>query len=157
MSSSGTGIARAAASPLRIQQPGVPEEIVPPPVREAARWFFWIVALTVMDSLFAVLGSQIHRFTGLGATDLVDRFTGVRSIAHVMANTWLGTPFLFLGFWALEGQRTAFTIGLGLYACDTALLVAAHDYFSLPFHAFVLYQLYLGYAALGRSSSSPVA
>jgi hypothetical protein len=157
MSSSGSGIARGAASPRGTPAPAVPETTVALHVREAAHWFFWVVAVIAMDSLFMILGSQIQRFTGLGITALVDRFTGVSSVAHVMANLWLGTPFLFLGFWALEGERTAFTIGLALCACDTALLVAAHDYFSIPFHAFVLYQLYGGYAALGRSLSSAVA
>jgi hypothetical protein len=159
MSSSGTGIARAAASPTRIetQQPAVPEKTVAPHVREAAQWFFWVVAVTAMDSVFVILGSQIHRFTGLGVTALVDRFTAVNPVAHVIANGWLATPLLFLGFWALEGERTAFTIGLSLYACDLALLAVAHDYFSIPFHAFILYQLYRGFAALGRSSNSAVA
>jgi len=159
MSSSGTGIARATASPTRTEahQPAVPEKTVAPHVREAAQWFFWVVAVTAMDSVFVILGSQIHRFTGLGVTALVDRLTGVNPIAHVMANGWLATPLLFLGFWALEGERTAFTIGLSLYACDLVLLAMAHDYFSIPFHVFVLYQLYRGFAALGRSSSSAAA
>jgi hypothetical protein len=159
MSSSGTGIARAAASPTRVetQQPAVPETTVAPQVREAAHWFFWVVAVTTMDSLFVIFGSQIHRFTDLGVVALLDSFAGVRPIAHVMANGWLGTLLLFLGFSALEGKRTAFSIGLALYACDLALLVVAHDFFSIPFHVFVLYQLYRGLAALGRSSSSAAA
>jgi hypothetical protein len=159
MSSSGTGIARAAASPARIetQQPAVPETKVAPRVREAAHWFFWVVAVSAMDSLFVILGSQIHRFTNFGVAALLDSFAGVSPIAHVMANGWLGTLLMFLGFSALEGNRTAFAIGLSLYACDMALLVVAHDFFSIPFHAFVLYQFYLGFAALGRSSRSAAA
>jgi hypothetical protein len=159
MSSSGTGIARAAASPTRIeiQQPTVPEKTVAPQVREAAQWFFWTVAATAMDSLLVILGSHIHRFTGLGLTSLLDRFSGANPFPHVMANGWLATAILFLGFWAWEGHRTAFTIGLGLYACDLALLAVAHDFFCIPFHIFILYRLYRGYAALGRSSSSAVA
>lgn len=128
-----------------------------PHVGEAAQWFFWVVAVTALDSVFVILRSQVHRFTGLGVTALVDTFTGVNPIAHVMANGWLATSLLFLGFWALKGQRTAFTIGLGLYACDLVLLGVAHDFLCIPFHIFVLYQLYRGFAALGRSSSSALA
>jgi hypothetical protein len=156
MSSSGIGIARAPEDPSRIQtqQPAVPETPVAPQVREAAHWFFWVVAVTVMDSLLVLLGGQIHRFTGLGATAVVDSFTGANPVGHLITNGWLATFLMFLGFSALEGRKSAFAIGLGVYACDAALLVVAHDYFCIPFHAFVLYQLYRGFAALQHSSSS---
>jgi len=154
MSSSGTGIARAAASPSRIeiQQPAGRE--IAPSVREAARWFFWVVAVTAMNSLFMSIGSQGHRLTDLGAAAILDTFTRVSPLAQVMANSWMATLLLFVGFSAVEGKRSAFAIGLGLYACDLVLLVVARDFLSVPFHAFVLYQLYGGFDALGRSSSA---
>ena len=159
MSSSGIGVARAAEGPSRIQtqQPSVPETSVTPQVREAAHWFFWVVAVTAMDSVFVLLGGHIHRFTGLGVTAVVDIFSGANPVGHLISNGWLATLLMFLGFTALEGRKSAFAIGLGVYACDAALLVVAHDYFCIPFHAFVLYQLYRGFAALQHSPSSEAA
>ena len=88
MSSSGIGVARAPEDPSRVrtQQPAVPETPVPEQVRQAAHWFFWIVAVTAMDSVLVLLGGHIHRFTGLGVTAVVNSFTGANPIGHVVAN-----------------------------------------------------------------------
>jgi hypothetical protein len=157
MPSAGTSPARVAPalSPIESLQPGVQGEItVAPRVRESAHWFFWTVAVSAMDSIFVILGSQIHRFTGYGVSAMADRLSGSSPFLHVMANGWMGAIILFFGFWALEGKKRAFTIGMAVYACDALLLLVARDYFSIPFHAFVLYQLYIGYAALSEASES---
>jgi len=157
MTSTGTAAARAAAAPARVDDSkpkNAPEVTVPARAREAAEWFFWVVAVTAMDSLLVILGSRIPRFTGFGLTALVDQFTGSSPALHVMANGWLGAFLLFLGFCAWEGRKKVFAFGLAVYGCDTALLLAAHDYFGIPFHAFVLYQLYRGLAAEQGSLSS---
>jgi hypothetical protein len=157
MPSAGTSPARVAPAPSPIAAPpaGAQAEItVVPRVREAAHWFFWTVGVSAVDSLFVILGSQIHRFTGYGVSALADRLSGSSPILHVMVNGWMGAIVLFFGFWALEGQKRAFTIGMAVYACDAVLLLAARDYLSLPFHVFVLYQLYTGYAALSETGES---
>src|SRR5271163_4307186 len=159
MPSTGTGMAPAASAPatIAIPQPIAPKPIVDPQVRHATQWFFWVVAAAVLDSLFVILGSHIHRFTGLGATALVDKLSGARLVPHVMVNGWVGTVLLYLGFFAVEGRKGAFLAGMALYAIDVALVVAAQDYFSIPFHSFVLYMLYRGYAAFKQASGSAAA
>jgi hypothetical protein len=153
MPSTGTGMAPAAApKTIESPQPNILETAVAPQVREAAQWFFWVVAATIVDSLFLILGSHVHRFTGLGMADLVDGFSDGRIMPHVIINCWAGMALMFLGFFATEGQKGAFVIGIALFALDVALLCASQNYLSIPFHAFVLYMLYRGYAALKQSA-----
>jgi hypothetical protein len=157
MPSAGTSPARVAPAPSHSEapQPGAQGDVtLAPRVREAAHWFFWTVAVSALDTLFVILGSQVHRFTGYGVSALADRLSGSSPFLHVLANGWTGAIILFFGFWALEGKKQAFTIGMAVYACDAVLLLVARDYFSILFHALVLYQLYRGYAALSSVSEA---
>lgn len=154
MPSTGTAMAQTAMGPARTETHCTSETALAPQVRQSAHWFFWVVAATVMDSLFVIVGSTLHRFTGFGVTALVDRSSGGSHVLHVLANGWAAVPFLLFGFCALEGRKWAFAVGLAAYAFDAALLAVAHDYFSIPFHAFVFLSIYRGLSALKRSPHS---
>lgn len=152
MQSTGTSMARVATAPsIEAPQPTVALET---PEVGAAYWFFWVVAVAAVDSLFAGLGSRIHRLSGFGIASLLERFVGGGEMLHAIVSGWMAAFLLILGFSALRGWTPAFKIGVAVLACDTLLLFAFQDYFSIPFHAFVIYQLYLGIAAAGRQSSN---
>jgi hypothetical protein len=157
MPSTGTSTARGAA-PASIEtiQPAAPQISVSPQVRKAAHWFFWMVAASAIDSALVILDSRIPRFIGFGAASFAEKFSGGSPFLHVMVNGWLGTVLLFAGFCALEGRRGAFALGLAILACDSVLLIVAQDYLSILFHAFVLYQLYRGFAAANQPASEAV-
>jgi hypothetical protein len=152
MPSTGTVPARISTAPASVNPDHVsvePEAVVSVRVREGARWFFWIVALAGINSVFAIMGSHIHRFTGFGATAMMGTLAG-----RVIVNGWMAGVFLIFGFCAAEGRKWAFVVGMLAYAGDGALLVAAGDYFSAAVHAGMLLAIYRGFAALGQSQGS---
>jgi hypothetical protein len=118
-------------------------------VREGAQFFFWIVALAGINSVFAITGSHIHHFTGFGVTAMIGSL-----VQQLIVNGWMAGGFLILGFCAAEGRKWAFAAGMLVYAVDGALLVAAGDYVSAAVHAGILFAIYRGFAALGESSGS---
>jgi hypothetical protein len=155
----GTGTAPALANDLAgidsddgSVVPGVPAR-----VREGARWFFWIVGLATMNSLFTIMGSHIHRFTGFGVTAMLGRFfqtSASSGVMQVIVSGWFAAGLLFLGYCAAEGQKWAFVAGMAVYAVDGALLIGSGDYLSAVVHAVLLYLIYRGFAALGQSASA---
>ena len=127
-------------------------------VRQGAHWFFWIVAAVSLNSVFTIMGSHIHRFTGFGVTAMIDdrlaQPSGISTAMQLIVSGWLAGGFLFLGCFAAEGRKWAFAVGMAAYAVDGALLVAAGDYLSAAFHACMWYAIYRGFAALGQPASS---
>jgi hypothetical protein len=160
MSSTGTAPARAIRGPASVNSDHrgfEPKPVVPARVREGAHWFFWIVALATMNSVFIIFGSHIHRVTGLGVGAVMDKFaqpSGSGKAMQVIVSGWMSAGFLFLGYCAAEGRKWAFAVGMAAYAVDGALAVAAGDYLGAVFHVGMLYAISRGFAALGRPSGS---
>jgi hypothetical protein len=159
MPSTGTAAARvstAGASIYSAHGSVAAKPEVPARVREGARWFFWIVGLIFADSVLVTLGSGLHRFTGLGMTTLMDGLgkAGSSATLLVIVNGWVATAFLFLGYCAAEGHKSAFIVGLTAYAVDGAILVGSNDYLSVVLHAFILVAIFRGFAAVSRGLNS---
>lgn len=128
-------------------------------VLQGARCFFWIAGLVCVNSVFEVLGSQVHRFTGFGLAEVVgvvgelEQPSGI-SVMPAIVSFWVAGGFLLLGYLALEGRKWAFAAGMAAYAVDAALMVAVGDYLGAVFHGLMLYGIYRGFVALGQSSSA---
>ncbi len=133
-----------------------PQPAIPASVRAGARWFFWIVGLTVVDSILTAMGSHLHRFTGLGITALIDEFANHsgRGELQIIVDGWVTVGFLYCGYCALEGRKWAFLLGMAAYAVDSAMLAAAGNYLSFAFHAIIFAAIFRGFAALRRVASS---
>ncbi len=149
-----TGTARALAkapASADAQEIHKPKPEVSVSVRQGAHCFFWIVGLVSLNAVFEIMGSQVHRFTGLGVTEIVgglDHFSGIR-VLRMVVSFWVAGGFLFLGYLASHGRKWAFAAGMAVYAVDAALMIAASDYSGAVFHGLMLYGIYRGFAALG--------
>jgi hypothetical protein len=129
----------------------------PARAREGAQWFFWIVGLATLDSVFTILGSHLHHFTGLGVTAMLDglvHHSGGSGAMRVIVNGWVAGAFLLLGYCAAEGKQWAFLVGMAAYTVDGAMCVAIGDYPSAVFHALMVAAIYLRFAAMRKSSST---
>ena len=126
-------------------------------MRNGANWFFWIAALSLINSVIFVLGSKVFFVVGLGITQVVDAFTDifakhlaspmvVRLIGFLIDVAIAGVIALF-GVFARKGRKWAFIVGMVLYALDGLIFLAVQDWLSLGFHAFVLYGIFLGLRA----------
>jgi len=156
-----TGTAAARVSTERASTHPAHSGVDPKPegqarVRAGARWFFWIVALIFADSVLVTFGSNVHRFTGLGLTALVDGLGKADGTAtlHVIVNGWVATAFLFLGYCAADGHKWAFILGLAAYAVDAAILVGSYHYLGVALHTLILVAILRGFAAMSRGLNS---
>lgn len=125
--------------------------------KRGANWFYWIAGLSVVNSAAYLAGGQFHFLGGLGITEVVDATIDVlvqegtasgsmRAFA-VIFDLVAVIGFALAGYYANRFIRTAFLIGIIIYAIDTAIVLLLGAYFMAAFHAFALYQLISGYLA----------
>jgi hypothetical protein len=127
--------------------------------KNGANWFYWVAALSLVNS-FCAMGGINRRFVfGLGVTQAVDdAFGGAR--AFVFSLIIAGLMALF-GYLSNKRMTAFFVLGMVLYSFDGLLLVLHQHYFHAAFHAFVLFQMWQGVMAYRQLSkilsSHPVA
>lgn len=132
-----------------------------------ARWFYWIAALSLITSVFSLLGGGWAFFASLGITQFFD------AIANVLARQWGGSVkavaivfdifaagiFALIGYFATQRKTWAFIVGMVLYVLDALIffgLILVFGGFSLSsflmaaFHAYVLWSVFNGYKACAR-------
>ncbi len=126
-------------------------------VESGAKWFYWVAALSMVNTVILLVGGEISFIFGLGITQLVDGVAIVLAedlgtavtIAAFVFNL-LTTGFVaFLGFKA-RNHRWAFNVGMVLYILDALLFVLFQDWLSLAFHGYVLVSLFKGLKALNK-------
>lgn len=95
-----------------------------------ANWFFWIAALSLVNSIISLYGAGWGFSLGLGITQIFDA-AGQAYVANGGGN-WLKTAifllslavvglFALFGYFARKGNMMAFITGLILYVLDAVL------------------------------------
>lgn len=133
-------------------------------VKSGTSWFVWIAALSLVNTALALAGSDTSFVVGLAVTQLVEGIAraaladGVSAVLYVAAGVDLLAFGALLAFAVSARQRPAvYATGIALYALD-ALLCAALDLWQhVAFHAFALFFLWRGFAALRklRAAAAP--
>lgn len=121
-----------------------------------ASWFYWIAALSIINSLIFLYGANWSFFAGLGITQLIDvivdqisrggDWSVIKIIAFVV-NLVIAGIFFLCGLWAGKFQTWAFIVGMVLYFLDGILLLVIGAYFPAGFHAFALFMIFRGLIA----------
>lgn len=145
MSSSGRTRAGAAA--------GLDRVMLERRRRSGALWFYWVAALSLVNSLVALTGQEGRFIIGLGITQVADALAarsghGVAVVALVDATLVGG--FALLGRFAQRGRLWAFGLGAAVYAVDGLVFLAAHHWIGVAFHVFVLVMAVRGMDAAHR-------
>ncbi|HMK29668.1 MAG TPA: hypothetical protein VK473_08305 [Terriglobales bacterium] len=121
-------------------------------VKAGASWFYWIAALSLVNTVVVLSGSRWHFILGLGITQIVDALARkVGSVAYlpaVMIDLVVAGLFVFFGIFATKPKKWAFVVGMAVYGFDCLLFVVGRDFLGIAFHCFALYQIYRGMAAL---------
>lgn len=127
--------------------------------RSGAQWFYWVAALSLINSVVALAGQQWRFILGLGVTQLVQELAEQSGNAGMKAGlVSLGVIglFAFLGQRAAQGYHWAFLAGMTLYGLDGLIFLMAQDWIGVAFHAFALMMILRGYSA-ARRLPSPTA
>jgi len=125
--------------------------------KKSGSWFYWIAGLSALNSVIVLAGSDRHFLVGLGITEILDvvgrRLGGAGSAVAMVFGLAIAAVFGVFGYFACKTRLWAFVVGMVLYALDGLLLMSFADYFSVAFHALVLYFLFSGAVATRKWSA----
>jgi hypothetical protein len=152
MASAGTAPARIPASSNVAQK-----TLAAIAVRRGASWFYWIAGLSLINSLVVIFGGNFHFVVGLGVTSVVDVLAkqagNAGIVLDIVINGFVAGVFFLFGSIAGKAQKWAFVVGMALYTLDGLLLFLVKDFFSVAFHAYALFAIYRGLAAVSQLQS----
>jgi hypothetical protein len=157
------GVSLAPADP----QAAAREASLTARMRSGAGWFYWIVGLSIVNSLLFALGAGFVFIVGLGITQILDGLAqGMRqnvgngaalTLVHLVLYACAVAPFLLLGLFARRGHTWAFVLGMLVYMFDGLLLIPFQDWMGVGFHALVLYWIWHGFQACRQLHASRAA
>ncbi|HEV8691531.1 MAG TPA: hypothetical protein VGQ91_14620 [Ideonella sp.] len=110
-----------------------------PIVQSAARWFWWIAGLSLVNTALFHAGSNLNFVIGLGMTTIASVvFAGNLPVAIGLAAVTIGFYFL-MGWYAQRGKLWAFYVGIVVYVLDALIYVKFEDWMSVGFHALAIF------------------
>lgn len=120
-------------------------------MKSGAGWFYWIAALSLVNSFSAFTGSDWRFILGLGITQIIDAFgnsvEGAGKIIALVLSLIVAGVLIGLGVLAGKRHTWAFIVGMVLFALDGLIFLLAQDWIGVAFHAFVLYCFFRGLQA----------
>ncbi|MDA0244370.1 MAG: hypothetical protein OT477_13210 [Chloroflexi bacterium] len=127
--------------------------------RNGLGWFYWIAALSLINTVLLRTGSDWNFIVGLGITQIIDviALEAAKSASEnaaqiiynvgvvlVMATTGL---FALFGLLGRKGYQVIAIIGTVLYALDTLIFILVGDIPSIAFHVLGVWGLVSGIKA----------
>ena len=129
--------------------------------RVGANNFFWIAALSVINSVISIFNGGLYFVVGLGVTLFVDAVAAglaanmpeIATVGHVLGllvSLAISGVFALFGYLAGKGQRWAFLAGMVAYGLDAVLMAAFKEWLGLLFHLYFMWGLFNGMRALDQ-------
>jgi len=126
-----------------------------PIVKSAARWFWWIAGLSLVNAVLLQAGSNVNFVLGLAMTTLAGvMFSAQLPIALALIAITIGFYFL-MGLQAQRGKPWAFYLGLAVYVVDALIYLRFEDWMSVGFHAFAIFCIFKGVLRLRELAREP--
>ncbi|UCF63183.1 MAG: hypothetical protein JSW33_11495 [bacterium] len=130
--------------------------------KNGANWFYWIAALSVINSLIILFGGEISFIVGLGITQIVDAVSwelknseGMNlDYLFFMVSLFISGVFVIFGYFSRKRMTSVYITGMVLYAADGLIFLLVGDWLSIGFHVFVLFSLFGGLKALKTINAS---
>ncbi len=97
-------------------------------IQRGTNWFYWIAALSLLNTVIAFVGANLAFGLGMGITQIFDAFTTklegpLKVIPLVVGFVTIGVFALF-GYLGGKGQLWVIVLGTVLYLLDGLLLLA---------------------------------
>jgi GYF domain 2 len=149
------GIA-ATALPIAVAEDPAEAAELEKKIKSCGSWFYWIAALTLINTIVAMCGSNWGFVLGLTITQLIDavvvtvvpqEFSLVAKLAVCAVDLVAVGLFVFLGVMACRKQMWPFAVGVTLYGLDTLLTLLSFSIVSIGIHGWALFSLVMGMRA----------
>lgn len=129
--------------------------------KNGASWFYWVAALTVVNSFMLHGGAGRHFVVGLGSLVLVDSIAAevavqepnAAGVARAVAMTIDAVVVVLVaacGWLSNRRWTSIYAIGMVLYLLDGLLFLLMGDIMSVAFHAFALWGMWNGWQAFRK-------
>ena len=125
-------------------------------ITNGVSWFLWIAILSSCNTIALIFHQNLHFVVGLGINYVllgimegIQRASGANLIPIGFVLTFVISG-LFLWIWTKskkENQKIYLT-GLIIYGIDTIIFIFTKEWFSIAFHLFAFWVLFVGYRAL---------
>ncbi len=128
-----------------------------------ANWFFWVAALSLVNTIIAHSGGDRHFIVGLSFTAIVDAIArevgkeepAAATIAMVIAigfSCFVTLVAVLFGWMSRKRWLVAFGIGMAIYVLDGLLYLLLGDIMSTAFHGYCLWSMLSGFNAYRKLS-----
>ena len=129
--------------------------------KNSSRSFYWIAALSFINSLITAFGGGFYLVMGLAATLFVDylavgmageapELTVILKVVAIVVSLIASCIFALLGFLAEKGKRWAYVVGMLFYGVDTLIMFALQEWKGLIIHFYFMWVLFAGLRALNQ-------
>jgi hypothetical protein len=126
--------------------------------RSGADWFFWIAALSLINTAITHSGGDRHFIVGMGITQIVDVIAAEIAKQSPEAKAVIvGVAIAFsvvcslvaavVGYLSRNRWQVIFGLGMFVYLLDGLLFVLVQDWMSAGFHGFALFCMWGGFSA----------
>lgn len=123
--------------------------------RSGAQWFYWIAALSLVNSASSFFGGQWGFVVGLGITQVFDAFAlalheeigNSVQIVALAASVLVAGVFVLFGVLAGKRFSIAYVLGMVFYGLDGLIFLLVGDWLSIGFHVFALFFIVRGFQA----------
>ena len=133
-----------------------PDDATLAQLKGGANWFYWIAALSLVNSAVYAFGGEVSFIAGLAITQFIDAIfdssimqgasTSLRGVAIVL-DLLVFALFAFLGYYANRAINAVFIGGMVIYLLDAMLWLLLDSIFAFGFHIFALILIFRGFMA----------
>jgi TRAP-type C4-dicarboxylate transport system permease small subunit len=124
-------------------------------VKRGANWFYWIAALSVVNTIAALSGANFHFVLGLGITEVTDalRAPQARILGFFIDVLVLGF-FAMCGYFGAKAHKWAFIVGMSFYLLDSGITLLLQDWLSFAFHIYALICIWRGFSHIAKTRAT---
>lgn len=123
-------------------------------IKSGASWFYFIAALTAVNTVVTFAGGSLSFILALGVTQVIDSALsgaeqGLRLVG-LLLNLAICAGIGLCGFFGNRHNQTAFVAGMVAYALDSAIFVMGQDWLGAGLHGVGLFFMFKGFLALRK-------
>ena len=116
-------------------------------IRSGASWFYWVAALSVINSILLMTNVGFGFAVGLGLTTITDVAFAAMPVVALGISAVCSAVIAMFGWFSIKGHAWAFIVGLLVLLLDTGLCVIIKSWMSVAFHVWAIVSIFMAFRA----------